>query len=76
MHLPNSMYERAPHYWLFIGLLLVVVGIYLGVQVDTKFLFVGVTIGLASSLWGLRVLLYRARKPGEANVATSTSTAD
>ena len=61
MHLPNSLYERAPHYWLFIGLLLVVVGIYLGIQVDTKFLFVGVTIGLASSLWGLRVMLYRAR---------------
>ena len=76
MHLPNTIYERAPHYWLFIGLLLVVVGVYLGVQVDTKFLYVGVTMGLASCLWGLRVLLYRTRNPGEANVATSTSTVD
>ena len=35
---------------------------------DTKFLFVGVAIGLASCLWGVRVYLYRARKPGEADV--------
>jgi hypothetical protein len=76
MHLPGTLYERAPHYWLFTGLLLVVLGIYLGVQVDTKFLFLGVTLGVASCLWGVRVFLFRARKPGEANVATSTSTAD
>ena len=76
MHLPNSMYERAPHYWLFTGLLLVVLGVYLGIQVDTKFLIVGVTLGVASCLWGVRVFLFRARKPGEANVATLTSTAD
>jgi hypothetical protein len=76
MHLPNSLYERAPYYWLFTGLLLVVLGTYLGVQVDTKFLFIGVTLGLASFLWGIRVFVYRTRKPGEADVATSTSTAD
>lgn len=76
MHLPSNLYERAPHYWLFIGLLLVVVGIYLGVEIDTKFMFVGVALGIASCLWGVRVFLYRARKPGEADVATSTSTAD
>ena len=76
MHLPSNLYERAPHYWLFTGLLLVVVGIYLGIQVDAKFLFVGVTLGVASCLWGVRVFLYRARKPGEVNVATSTSTAE
>ena len=76
MYLPNSLYERAPHYWLFIGLLLVVLGVYLGLQVDTKFMFVGVSLGLLSCAWGVRVLLRRTRKPGEANVATSSSTAD
>lgn len=76
MHIPDTIYERAPHYWLFIGLLLVVLGVYLGVEVDTAFLFFGVTLGVASCLWGVRVLLYRARKPGEADVATSSSTAD
>ena len=76
MHLPSTLYERAPHYWLFTGVLLVVLGVYLGIQVDTKFLIVGVTLGVVSCLWGVRVFLFRARKPGEANVATSTSTAD
>ena len=76
MYLPNSLYERAPHYWLFIGLLLVVLGVYLGLQVDTKFMFVGVSLGLLSCAWGVRVFLRRTRKPGEANVATSSSTAD
>lgn len=76
MHLPNALYERAPHYWLFVGLLLVIVGVYLGVKVDTKFLFVGGGLGLVSCLWGVRVFLYRMRKPGEADVATSSSTAD
>lgn len=76
MHLPGKIYESAPLYWRFVGLLLLVVGIYLGIQVDTKFLFVGVLLGAASCLWGVRVFLYRARKPGEANVATPTSSAD
>lgn len=76
MHIPNTLYERAPHYWLFVGLLLVILGVYLGVQVDTKFLYVGVTLGIVSCLWGVRVFLYRARKPGEANVAASSSTSD
>ena len=30
MYLPDSLYERAPHYWLFIGLLLVVLGVTYG----------------------------------------------
>ena len=76
MHLPDSLYERAPHYWLFIGLLLVVVGVYLGVQVDTKYLFVGGSMGVLSCVWGIRVFLRRTRKPGEANVAVDSSTAD
>ncbi|MEJ2257595.1 MAG: hypothetical protein P8X98_11425 [Woeseiaceae bacterium] len=76
MYLPNSLYERAPHYWLLIGLLLVVVGIYLGVQVDGKFLLLGVSMGLASCAWGVRVLLRRTRKAGEADIAPATSVTD
>lgn len=76
MYLPNSLYERAPHYWLFIGMLLVVLGVYLGIQVDTKFLVLGVGLGTLSCLWGLRILLRRARRPGEADVVGASSTAD
>lgn len=76
MYLPNSLYERAPHYWLFVGLLLLVLGVYLGVQMDPVFLYVGVTLGLLSCGWGLRVFLHRMRKPGEANVANPSSSSD
>lgn len=76
MYLPESLYERAPHYWMFVGLLLVVLGIYLGVQVDTMFMFLGVSLGVLSCAWGIRVLVRRARKAGEANVARASSTAD
>lgn len=76
MYLPNSIYERAPHYWLFVGMLLIILGIYLGVQVDTKFTVVGVGLGALSCGWGLRVLLRRTRRPGETNVVSASSTAD
>ena len=76
MYLPNSLYERAPQYWLFIGMLLVVLGIYLGIQVDTKFLVLGVGLGTLSCLWGARILFRRARQPGETDVVAASSTAD
>jgi hypothetical protein len=57
-------------------MLLVIVGIYLGVQVDTKFMFIGVSLGALSCAWGVRVFLRRSRSPGEADVAAPGSTAD
>jgi len=71
MYLPNTLYERAPHYWMFIGMLLIVLGIYLGIEISSTFLLVGVSLGLASCAWGARILLRRSRKPGEADVASS-----
>ena len=76
MYLPNSIYERAPHYWLFVGMLLIILGVYLGVQVDTKFTVLGVSLGVLSCSWGVRILLRRARKPGEADIVSASSTAD
>lgn len=76
MYLPNSVYERAPYYWLFIGLLLVILGVYLGLEVNSKFLVVGVLLGLASCGWGVRVLLRRSRCPGEVDVASSPVSSD
>lgn len=76
MYLPNSIYERAPHYWLLTGLLLVILGVYLGIQMNSKFLVVGVLLGLASCAWGLRVLLRRSRRPGEVDVASSPVSSD
>ena len=76
MYLPNTLYERAPHYWLFVGLLLIVLGVYLGIQVDTKFTVLGVSMGALSCAWGIRVFVRRSRKAGEANVASSGSTVE
>lgn len=76
MYLPNSLYERAPQYWLFIGMLLVILGVYLGMQVDSKFMYVGAGLGVLSCGWGVRILLRRMRKAGEADVASASSTAD
>jgi hypothetical protein len=76
MYLPNSVYERAPHYWLLIGLLLVILGVYLGIEMNSKFLVVGVLLGLASCAWGVRVFMRRSRRPGEADVASPTVSSD
>jgi len=62
MWLPSPFYERAPHYWLFIGLLLMILGLYLGIEMDRMFLFVGLALGFASCAWGVRVFLRRSRR--------------
>jgi len=76
MYLPNSIYERAPHYWLLMGLLLVILGVYLGIEMNSKFLVVGVLLGLASCAWGIRVLLRRTRRPGEVDVVSSPGSSE
>ena len=76
MYLHSTLYERAPHYWIFIGVLLVILGIYLGVELSSTFLFLGITLGLASCAWGIRILVRRSRQSNEANVAVSSVSAD
>ena len=76
MYLPSTLYERAPHYWIFIGVILVVLGIYLGIEVSATFLFTGVTLGLASCAWGIRVFTRRARRGNGDDVATSPISPD
>ena len=75
MYLHDTLYDRAPHYWIFVGVLLIILGIYLGVEMSTTFLVTGVTLGLASCAWGIRILMRRSRRSDEASAtATSTST--
>ena len=76
MYLPSTLYERAPHYWIFIGVLLVVLGIYLGIEVGGTFLVTGVTLGLASCAWGIRVFTRRARRTNSDNATASPISAD
>lgn len=74
MHLPNTLYERAPHYWIFVGMLLVVLGLYLGVQQSGSFMLLGVTIGLASCAWGIRIMVRRARRDSGSGAPSSAPT--
>lgn len=64
MYLPPQFYERAPHYWLLLGILLIIVGIYLGIEVQRPYLYFGVGIGVACCLWSLRT--FTRRTPGRA----------
>ena len=71
MWLPTPFYERAPQYWLVLGLLFIIVGTYLGIEVDRSYLFLGIGVGLACCAWSARVFSQRSerrRKNREANV--------
>ena len=60
MWLPTPLYEKAPHYWLLLGLLLVVLGIYLGLEVGRAYLIVGVVSGIVSCAWSARTYWQRS----------------
>lgn len=55
MWIPKTFYDRAPQYWMLVGMLLIVLGIYLGLEMHPLFFVIGFLIGLASVLWGFRV---------------------
>jgi len=66
MWLPSAVYERAPQYWLLLGLLLIITGTYLGFQVGRMFMYVGIGVGLACCAWSIRVLMQRKiRRPAQ-----------
>jgi len=60
MWLPSALYEKAPHYWLLLGLLLIVLGVYLGVEVALPYMLLGVGSGVISCAWGIRTYWRRA----------------
>ena len=76
MYIHSTLYERAPQYWIFIGVLLVILGIYLGVEMSSTFLFTGVTLGLASCAWGVRILVRRSRQSDDTDVTATSVTID
>ena len=76
MYLHDTLYERAPHYWIFIGVLLIILGIYLGVEMSSTFLITGVALGLASCAWGIRILMRRSRRSDDASAAATSASTD
>jgi len=64
MWLPDSIYERAAHYWLLLGLLLIVVGTYLAIELQRGYLYISVGVGLSCCYWSM--LVFKKRKPRRA----------
>ncbi|MDH3614387.1 MAG: hypothetical protein OEU90_05255 [Gammaproteobacteria bacterium] len=62
MWLSSNFYERAPQYWLLIGLLLVITGTYLGLQVERMYMYFGVATGVTCIVWSVVVFIRRAKR--------------
>lgn len=74
MWLPTPLYERVPQFWLALGLLFMVTGMYLGFEYHVAFLYVGV--GAACVLWGVAVVVWRHRYRTTPLSGTSAISAD
>jgi len=59
MYLSKTFYERAPYYWMILGILLILVGTYLGSSVDQIYYFMGIGGGGIACAWGLWVFQQR-----------------
>lgn len=59
MHLPKFVYEYAPHYWIIVGVLLMLLGFRVGSDGAQTFQYFAVSLGALSSIWGARVFLLR-----------------
>lgn len=76
MWLPTPFYDRAPHYWLLIGAMLVIVGAYLGLEGERLFMIFGLVAGVASCAWSLRIFLRRGRENADAEAASATGSTE
>jgi len=73
MWLPTPLYEKAPHYWLFLGLFLMAIGTYLGFEMDRKYLYVGAGVGLACCAWSARTYWQRSFNREQAGQNTESA---
>ena len=59
MFIPRGLYERAPYYWVILGAVLMMMGVYLGATAGSGYYFAGVGCGAIALVWGL--LTFRKR---------------
>ena len=57
MHLPKPIYEYAPHYWIVVGILLVLLG--MDADPGSMFRYFSIALGALSAVWGAAILLKR-----------------
>lgn len=57
MHLPKPIYDLAPHYWVVVGILMML----LGLDTDHSFFFrsFSIALGALSTFWGASIFLKR-----------------
>jgi len=75
MWIPTPLYEKAPHYWLVLGLFLIIIGAYLGFEIQRWYMYIGITLGLASCLWSARTYWQRALQREQAEQAAEKAKA-
>ncbi len=59
MWLPTPIYERVPHFYVLVGLLLITDGLYLGFDFSYSFYYFG--LGFASFAWGVGIFILRMK---------------
>lgn len=59
MWLPTPIYERIPQFWFIIGLLFIVGGLYLGVDIPIWFIYI--ILGFLCCAFGLAVAVLRMK---------------
>jgi hypothetical protein len=70
MHLPKPIYQYAPHYWVVVGILLVLLG--LDSDPGSMFRYFSITLGALSTVWGAMIFM---RRRGPRQVKDSQSSA-
>lgn len=70
MFVPKIVYEKAPYYWIVLGILLVLFGVYYGQAGNQEFFFAGIGGGAIACGWGLSV--FRRRLAQESRQPCST----
>ena len=59
MWLLNSSHERAAHYWLLLGLALIITGAYLAIEMERSYLYYAAGVGVACCIWSIRIFTRR-----------------
>ena len=70
MFISKTLYEKAPFYWIVLGILLIACGIYYGRAGNQDYFLAGIGGGAFACIWGLLVL--RRRQAQEKRQPCST----
>lgn len=70
MWLPTAIYERIPYFWMLLGILFMVSGIYLGLGFALAFVYFG--FGFFCLAWGACIVAMRSKHRKGRHVPTSS----